>query len=67
MRNCLIKKPCGISGRDYDYKTHAVMNDIIIEKLSVTPANVNDSLIDLGLPGIICKMDEVYYVSECKE
>ena len=43
------------------------MNEIkIIEKLSVTPANVHDSQIDLSLPGIICYRDKGYFGSECK-
>ena len=36
------------------------------EKLSVTPANVHDSQIDLSLPGIICYRDKGYFGSECK-
>ena len=43
------------------------MNEIkIIEKLSVTPANVHDSQIDLSIPGIICYRDKGYSGSECK-
>ncbi|MCL4451968.1 MAG: transposase [Candidatus Thermoplasmatota archaeon] len=43
------------------------MNEVkIIEKLSVTPANVHDSQIDLSLPGIICYRDKGYFGSECK-
>ena len=38
----------------------------IIEKLSVTPANVHDSQKDLSIPGIICYRDKGYFGSECK-
>ena len=42
----------------FGYKEHTLTNEIkIIEKLSVTPANVHDSQIDLSLPGIICYRD----------
>ncbi|MDS0257005.1 IS5 family transposase [Thermoplasmatales archaeon AK] len=37
-----------------------------IEKLSVTPANVHDSMIDLSIPGIVCYRDKGYFGSECK-
>ena len=54
------EKHCG-------YKTHTHVNKIkIIEKLSVTPANVHDSQIDLSLPGIICYRDKGYFGSECR-
>ena len=43
------------------------MNEIkIIEKLSVTPANVHDSRIDLSIPGIVCYRDKGYFGSDCK-
>ena len=43
------------------------MNEIrIVEKLSVTPANVHDSRIDLSIPGIVCYRDRGYFGSECK-
>ena len=43
------------------------MNEIkIIEKLSLTPANVHDSKIDLSIPGIICYRYKGYFGSECK-
>ena len=43
------------------------MNEIrIIKKLSVTPANVHDSQIDLSIPGIICYRYKGYFGSECK-
>jgi hypothetical protein len=38
----------------------------MIEKLSVTPANVHYSQIDLSLSGIICYRDKEYFGSECK-
>ena len=51
----------------FGYKQHTLTNEIkIIEKLSVTPANVHDSQIDLSLPGIICYRDKGYFGSECK-
>jgi IS5 family transposase len=51
----------------FGYKQHTFTNEIkIIEKLSVTPANVHDSQIDLSLPGIICYRDKGYFGSECK-
>ena len=51
----------------FGYKEHTLTNEIkIIEKLSVTPANVHDSQIDLSLPGIICYRDKGYFGSECK-
>ena len=53
--------------RHFGYKTHTLVNRIkIIEKLSVTPANVHDSQIDLSLPGIICYRDKGYFRSECR-
>jgi IS5 family transposase len=43
------------------------VNEIkIIEKLSVTPANVHDSKIDLSITGIVCYRDKGYFGSECK-
>ena len=51
----------------FGYKAHTLVNEIkIIEKLSVTPANVHDSRIDLSVPGIICYKDKGYFGSECK-
>ncbi len=51
----------------FGYKAHTLVNEIkIIEKLSVTPANVHDSQIDLSLPGIICYRDKGYFGSECR-
>ena len=53
--------------KHYGYKKHTLTNEIkIIEKLSVTPANVHDSQIDLPLPGIICYRDKGYFGSECR-
>ena len=38
----------------FGYMSHALVNEIrIIEKLSVSPANVHDSQIDLSIPGIV--------------
>ena len=51
----------------FGYKANTLVNEIkIIEKLSVTPANVHDSQIDLSLPGIICYRDKGYFGSDCK-
>jgi IS5 family transposase len=51
----------------FGYKAHTLVNEVkIIEKLSVTPANVHDSQIDLSLPGIICYRDKGYFGSECR-
>ena len=37
---------------------HTLVNEIkIIGKLSVTPASIHDSRIDLSIPGIICYRD----------
>jgi IS5 family transposase len=48
-------------------KAHTLVNEIkIIEKLSVTPANVHDSQKDLSIPGIICYRDKGYFGSECR-
>jgi IS5 family transposase len=53
--------------KHFGYKAHTFVNEIkIIEKLSVTPANVHDSQIDLSIPGIICYRDKGYFGSECK-
>ncbi|MCL4480650.1 MAG: transposase, partial [Candidatus Thermoplasmatota archaeon] len=53
--------------KHFGYKAHTLVNEIkTIEKLSVTPANVHDSQIDLSLPGIICYRDKGYFGSECK-
>jgi IS5 family transposase len=51
----------------FGHKAHTLVNEIkIIEKLSVTPANVHDSQIDLSIPGIICYRDKGYFGSDCK-
>ena len=51
----------------FGYKAHTLVNEIkIIEKLSVTPANVHDSQIDLSIPGIICYRDKGYFGSDCR-
>lgn len=51
----------------FGYKAHTLVDEIkIIEKLSVTPANFHDSLIDLSIPGIVCYRDKGYFGSECK-
>ena len=51
----------------FRYKGHTLTNEIkIVEKLSVTPANVHDSQIDLSLPGVVCYRDKGYFGSECK-
>jgi IS5 family transposase len=48
--------------KHYGYKKHTLTNEIeIIEKLSVTPANVHDSMIDLSIPGIVCYRDKGYF------
>ena len=53
--------------KHFGYKAHTLVNEIkIIEKLSVTPANVHDSQIDLSIPGIICYRDKGYFGSDCK-
>ena len=53
--------------RHFGYKAHTLVNEIkIIEKLSLTPASVHDSKIDLSIPGIICYRDKGYFGSECK-
>jgi IS5 family transposase len=44
--------------RHFRYRAHTLVNEIkIIEKLSLTPASVYDSKIDLSIPGIICYRD----------
>ncbi len=51
----------------FGYKEHTLTNGIkIMEKLSVTPANVHDSRIDLSLPGVVCYRGKGYFCSECK-
>ena len=51
----------------FGYKAHTLVNEIkIIEKLSLTPASVHDSKIDLSIPGIICYRDKGYFGAECK-
>ena len=51
----------------FGYKTHTLVDEIkIMEKLSVTPANVHDSRIDLSIPGIVCYRDKGYFGSDCK-
>ena len=53
--------------KHFGYKAHTLVNEIkIIEKLSVTPASVHDSRIDLSIPGIVCYRDKGYFGSECK-
>ncbi len=53
--------------KHFGYKAHTLVNEIkIIEKLSVTSANVHDSQIDLSIPGIICYRDMRYFGSDCK-
>ncbi len=53
--------------KHFGYKAHTLINEIkIIEKLSMTPANVHDSQIDLSIPGIVCYRDKGYFGSECK-
>ena len=48
----------------FGYKAHTLVDEIkIIEKLSVTTSNVNDSQIDLSIPGIICYRDKGYFGS----
>lgn len=44
-----------------------MMNEIkIVEKLSVRPAKINNSQIDLSYLGIICYRDKAYFGSEYK-
>jgi IS5 family transposase len=51
----------------FEYKAHTLVNEIrIIWKLSVTPANVHDSRIDLNIPGTVCYRDKGYFGSGCK-
>jgi IS5 family transposase len=51
----------------FGYKAHTLVNEIkIIEKLTVTPANVHDSKIYLSIPGIVCYRDKGYFGSDCK-
>ncbi len=51
----------------FGYKEHTLTNEIkILEKLSVTPANVHDSQIVLSLPGVVCYRDKGYFGSDCK-
>ena len=53
--------------RHFGYKAHTLVNEIkIIEKLSVTPANLHDSQIDLRLPGIICYRGKGHFGSDCR-
>ena len=53
--------------KHFGYKAHTLVNEIkIIEKLSVTPANVYDSKINLSFPRIICYWDKGYFGSECR-
>ena len=53
--------------KHYGYKQNTLTNEIkIIEKLSVTPANVHDYMIDLSIPGIVCCRDKGYFGSECR-
>ena len=76
MRSLISLSTCGSKDgtsatknheKHFGYKAHTLVNEIkIIEKLSVTPANVHDSQIDLSIPGIICYRDKGYFGSECK-
>lgn len=51
----------------FGYKQHSLTNEIkIIEKLSVTPANVHDSQIDLSIPGMVEYKDKGYFCSICR-
>jgi IS5 family transposase len=51
----------------FGYKAHTLVNEIrLIEKLSVTAANIHDSQIDLSIPGIVCYRDRGYFRSECR-
>lgn len=51
----------------FGYKARTLVNELkIVEKLSVMPANVHDSRIDLSILGIICYKDKGYFGSECK-
>ncbi len=51
----------------FGYKDHTLVSEIaIIEKLTVTPANVHDSQIDLSITGIPCYRDKGYFGSGCK-
>lgn len=51
----------------FGYKQHTLTNEIkIIEKPSLTAANVHDSRIDLSVPGTVCYRDKGYFGSECK-
>jgi len=53
--------------KHFGYRAHTLVNEMkIIEKLSVTPANVHDSKIDLSIPRIVCYRDKGYFGSECK-
>ena len=53
--------------KHFGYKAHTLVNEIkIIERLSFTPANVHDSIIDLSIPGIVCYRDKGYFGSECR-
>ena len=52
--------------KHFGYKAHTRVNEIkIIEKLSVTFANLHDSQIDLSLLGIICYRDKGHFGSDC--
>ena len=43
----------------FGYRAHTLVNEIrVIEKLSVTPANIHDSQTDLSIPGIVCYRDK---------
>ncbi|MEM0135082.1 MAG: transposase [Thermoplasmatales archaeon] len=53
--------------KHFGYRAHILVNEIkIMEKLSVTSANVHDSQIDLSIPDVICYRDGGYFGSECK-
>ena len=52
------------SEKHFGYKAHILVNEIkIIEKLSVKPANIHDSQINLSIPGMICYKDKGYFGS----
>ena len=51
----------------FGHRAHTLVNEMkIIERLAVTPANVHDPQIDLGIPGIVCYRDKGYFGSHCR-
>ena len=53
--------------KHFGYKSHTLVNEIkILERMSVTPANVHDSQIDLSNPGIVVYRDKGYFGSGCR-